>query len=111
MTDSALERRTKYCHTCGTLLDVNTSSCYRCGAAQPSLVPVTQTDKRILPAALLSFFFGFFGVHRFYVGKIGTGILQILTFGGLGIWWMIDFIFIVTGSFTDKDGNKITQWT
>jgi TM2 domain-containing membrane protein YozV len=111
MTDSALERRTKYCHTCGTLLDVNTSNCYRCGAQQPSLVPVGATEKRILPAALLSFFFGVFGVHRFYVGKVGTGILQLLTLGGLGIWAIVDFILVVTGSFTDKDGNKITQWT
>lgn len=111
MTDSALERRTKYCHTCGTLLDVNTSSCYRCGAKQPSLVPTTDSDKRILPAALLSFFFGVFGVHRFYVGKVGTGILQLLTLGGLGIWAIVDFILVVTGSFTDKDGNKITLWT
>lgn len=111
MTDSAIERRTKYCHTCGTLLDVNTSSCYRCGAPQPSLAPIGASDKRILPAALLSFFFGVFGVHRFYVGKIGTGILQLVTLGGLGIWAIIDFILVVTGSFTDKDGNKITQWT
>jgi TM2 domain-containing membrane protein YozV len=50
-------------------------------------------------------------VHRFYVGKTGTGILQILTLGGLGIWWMIDFVMIVIGSFTDKEGNRITEWT
>ncbi|HSJ65301.1 MAG TPA: TM2 domain-containing protein [Gemmatimonadaceae bacterium] len=111
MTDSALERRTKYCHTCGALIDVNSSSCYRCGAQQPSLMPVGRSDKRILPAALLSFFFGVFGVHRFYVGKVGTGILQLCTLGGLGIWAIVDFIFVVTGSFTDKDGRKITEWT
>ena len=70
-----------------------------------------ETTKNILPAFLLCFFFGIFGVHRFYVGKIGTGILQILTLGGLGIWTLIDFIMIVVGSFTDSDGNKITEWT
>ncbi len=69
------------------------------------------TEKRILPAFLLCFFFGIFGVHRFYVGKIGTGILQIVTLGGLGIWSLIDFIMIIVGAFTDKEGNKITQWT
>ena len=69
------------------------------------------TDKRILPALLLCFFLGVFGVHRFYVGKIGTGILQIVTLGGLGIWALIDFIMIIVGAFTDKQGNKITQWT
>jgi len=69
------------------------------------------SEKRILPAFLLCFFFGIFGVHRFYVGKVGTGILHLLTLGCLGIWTVIDFITIIIGSFTDKDGNKITQWT
>ena len=69
------------------------------------------SEKRILPAFLLCFFLGFLGVHRFYVGKIGTGILQIVTLGGLGIWCLIDFIMIIVGAFTDKEGNKITQWT
>ncbi len=69
------------------------------------------SNKRILPAAILCFFLGFLGVHRFYVGKIGTGIVQLITCGGLGIWALIDFIMIVVGSFTDADGNKITQWT
>jgi len=69
------------------------------------------TEKRILPAFLLCFFLGVFGVHRFYVGKIGTGILQIITLGGLGIWSFIDFVMIIVGAFTDKEGNKITQWT
>ena len=69
------------------------------------------SEKRILPAFLLCFFLGCFGAHRFYVGKIGTGILQILTLGGLGIWALIDWIMIIVGAFTDKDGNKLTQWT
>ncbi len=69
------------------------------------------TDKRILPAFLLCFFFGVFGAHRFYVGKIGTGLLQLFTLGGLGIWAIIDFILIIVGAFTDKKGTKITQWT
>ncbi len=69
------------------------------------------SSKRILPALLLCFFFGCLGVHRFYVGKIGTGILQLLTAGGLGIWALIDFIMIIIGAFSDKQGNKITEWT
>jgi TM2 domain-containing membrane protein YozV len=69
------------------------------------------SEKRILPAFLLCFFLGCFGAHRFYVGKVGTAILQIVTLGGLGIWVLIDFIMIIIGSFTDKDGNKLTQWT
>lgn len=69
------------------------------------------SEKRILPAFLLCFFLGVFGAHRFYVGKIGTGILQLVTLGGLGIWALIDFVLIIVGSFTDKQGNKLTQWT
>ncbi len=69
------------------------------------------TDKRILPAFLLCFFLGIFGAHRFYVGKIGTAVLQIFTLGGLGIWALVDLIMIVVGSFSDKEGNKLTEWT
>ena len=69
------------------------------------------TEKRILPAFLLCFFFGVLGLHRFYVGKVGTGVLQLVTLGGLGLWALIDFIMIIVGAFTDKEGNKITQWT
>ena len=71
----------------------------------------TESSKKILPAFILCFLFGVLGVHRFYVGKIGTGVLQILTGGGLGIWVLIDLIMIVVGSFTDKEGKKLSQWT
>lgn len=68
------------------------------------------SDKKILPAFLLCFFLGILGLHRFYVGKIGTGVLQVLTLGGLGIWAFIDLIIIVVGSFKDKEGNTLTTW-
>jgi TM2 domain-containing membrane protein YozV len=73
-------------------------------------VAASSSDKKILPAFLLCFFLGIFGAHRFFVGKIGTGIAQLLTLGGLGIWSLIDFIMIIVGAFTDKDGNKLTEW-
>ncbi|MGI2109466.1 NINE protein [Shewanella frigidimarina] len=65
------------------------------------------SDKGFVPTLLLCFFLGVFGAHRFYVGKIGTGILMLLTLGGLGIWSLIDFIIIAVGSFKDKEGNMI----
>ncbi len=65
------------------------------------------SDKSNTVAALLCFFIGFLGVHRFYVGKIGTGILMLLTLGGLGIWNLIDFIIIIMQKFTDKEGNTL----
>ena len=65
------------------------------------------SDKSNTVALLLCLFIGILGVHRFYVGKIGTGILMLLTLGGLGIWNLIDFIIIVMQKFTDAEGNAL----
>ncbi len=67
------------------------------------------SEKKMVVAALLCLFFGIVGFHRFYVGKIGTGILQIFTFGGLGIWSLIDFVMILTGSFKDSEGKSLDR--
>jgi TM2 domain-containing membrane protein YozV len=83
----------------------------------PETPRTSNTDKKILPIFLLAFFLGCFGIHRFYVGKIGTGVAQLvltLTLVGVivsGIWATVDWIMAVCGVFTDKDGNKITEWT
>jgi TM2 domain-containing membrane protein YozV len=69
------------------------------------------SDKFILPTFFLCLLFGLFGAHRFYVGKIATGVLQLITLGGLGIWALIDLVMIICGLFTDRDGNPITKWT
>ena len=66
-----------------------------------------KSNKEQLVTLLLSLFLGTIGIHRFYVGKIGTGILQLITLGGCGVWTLIDVIMIVTGNFKDKDGNVI----
>lgn len=66
-----------------------------------------KSEKDWLVTLLLSLFVGSLGIHRFYVGKIGTGILQLITVGGCGIWTLIDIIMIATGNFKDKDGNEI----
>lgn len=68
------------------------------------------SDKSRLAAALLCWFIGFLGVHRFYVGKTGTGILMIVTLGGLGVWVLIDLIMILIGSFRDKSGKALQNW-
>ncbi len=65
------------------------------------------SDKGYVPAILICLFLGGLGVHRFWVGKIGTGILMLLTFGGLGIWALVDLIMIICGKFTDKEGRLI----
>lgn len=68
------------------------------------------SEKKRLVTFLLCFFLGVLGIHRFYVGKTGTEIIQLLTLGGLGIWAFIDMIMILFGSFKDSGGNAITEW-
>jgi TM2 domain-containing membrane protein YozV len=68
---------------------------------------VVKSEKGFVPTLLLALFLGGLGVHRFLVGKVGTGILQLLTMGGLGIWALIDVIMIAVGSFKDKTGHPI----
>lgn len=65
------------------------------------------SEKSFVGTLVLCIFLGGFGIHRFYVGKIGTGILMLITLGGLGIWTLIDLVLIAVGKFTDKDGNLI----
>lgn len=74
-------------------------------------MPATDiSPKSRLVALLLCFFFGVLGIHRFYVGKVGTGILELVTIGGCGIWALIDLIIIAVGSFTDKEGLRVFRW-
>jgi len=72
-------------------------------------MPSGASAKGFIPTILLCFFLGVLGIHRFYVGKIGTGVLQLVTLGGLGIWALVDFIMIVVGKFTDSNGLLITR--
>ena len=67
-----------------------------------------RSDKKKVVAALLCLFIGPFGVHRFYVGKVGTGILMFCTMGGVFIWWIIDFVKIIRGLFTDKEDRGLS---
>ena len=61
-------------------------------------------------ALLLAAFLGVFGAHRFYVGKTSSAVLQLITLGGLGIWWLADLIIIVSGSFRDDEGRLVSSW-
>jgi len=109
----------KYCHACGAQLHIEAELCPKCGVRQRG--PVGDlgdaSDRKILPAFLFAFFLGPLGVHRFYVGKTGSGIAMVIlsiTVVGLvvtGIWALIDWIMIVSGNFKDSSGKTLKQWT
>jgi class 3 adenylate cyclase/TM2 domain-containing membrane protein YozV len=66
--------------------------------------------KKRLIALLLCLCFGVFGFHRFYAGKSTSAKVQLFTAGGLGIWFLIDLVFIIFGEFADGQGRKIKRW-
>ena len=68
-----------------------------------------KSDQDWTVVILLCLFLGGFGVHRFFVGKTGTGIAMLFTLGGFGIWTMIVLVMIIVGKFEDSDGNLITN--
>jgi TM2 domain-containing membrane protein YozV len=102
----------QFCRSCGQIISSLAPSCPHCGA--PTGVkgtPMGASPKLRLVALLLCLLVGMLGVHRFYVGKIGTGILELITFGGLGIWVLVDLILIIVGAFRDKEGRPVLVWT
>lgn len=102
----------KYCHNCGAIIDKRTDLCPKCGARQANFQNAQtnvniNVNQRWLITVLLCGFLGVFGAHRFFTNHILSGILQLITCGGLGIWWIIDLILIIIGQFKDKEGNYI----
>ena len=75
-------------------------------APQPYAVPAREqvSPKSWLATLLLSIFLGELGIDRFYLGKVGTGILKLITLGGFGIWWLIDVILVIASAMRDKNG-------
>jgi hypothetical protein len=61
-------------------------------------------------ALALAAVLGVFGGHRFYVGKVGSGVLMAATLGGAGLWWLYDLILVGSGSFRDAEGRLVRRW-
>ncbi|MDR2584353.1 MAG: NINE protein [Fibromonadaceae bacterium] len=93
----------KFCSSCGAIIKIIAEICPKCGVrnARPT------ASKNKTTVLLLCLFLGCFGVHRFYVGKTGSGIAQLFTLGGIGIWALIDLVMIITDKFTDANGNTL----
>ena len=103
-----------FCQACGTETNALAEICIKCGARLGKAEAVDISSKSRLATTLLcilpAWIVGIAGIHRFYLGKIGTGIAMLLTLGGLGIWTLIDFIYVVSGSMKDKEGKVIKNW-
>ena len=65
------------------------------------------SDKDWIITLVLAIVVGTIGIDRFYTGSILLGVFKLLTVGGLGIWWIIDLILLVTGNYKDGDGLPI----
>jgi TM2 domain-containing membrane protein YozV len=108
---------TKYCTNCGKTIQPNEfrnagGQCGECAAKAQAATRAQSgqySEKDWLVTLLFSIFLGGLGIHRFYVGKIGTGILWLLTAGCFGIGALVDIIMIATENFTDDTNRLIVQ--
>ena len=105
---------TSFCNGCGAPTTPLTELCVKCGIRLAKAEEIDISPKSRLASTLLcvlpAYFVLIHGIHRFYLGKIGTGILMLITLGGLGIWTLIDFIFAVSGNMRDKESKLIKKW-
>ncbi len=110
---------TKYCTNCGRAIQPSefrsaNGTCAECEAKAGANAKTAQNGQQYserdwLVTLLFSIFLGYLGIHRFYVGKIGTGILWLLTGGCLGIGALVDIIMVATENFTDDQNRLIVQ--
>ncbi|HVE77978.1 MAG TPA: TM2 domain-containing protein [Gemmatimonadaceae bacterium] len=107
------------CHTCGGRILAAAEVCHHCGVRQygvpstvlpPSVALATPSEKRAITTFLLCLLLGFFGAHRFYVGRTTSAVIQLVTLGGLGLWTVADLIMLLTGTFRDREGRLVTEW-
>ena len=97
-----------FCSKCGAEINDNAVICVKCGCAvEKNGLGQSGEAKSWVVAYLLSWFLGGFGAHRFYLGKIGSGLGMLFTLGGCGIWSLIDFICLSFNKFTDAENKPL----
>ena len=100
------------CPNCGAEINDSAVVCQFCGKEVAKTVyaqPSTKSNKDWLTTLILCWFLGVFGVHRFYVGKTGSGVAQLITGGVCGIWTLVDLIQILLGKFEDAEGKVVSK--
>jgi hypothetical protein len=100
-----MNRGDLFCHACGWDGRVSPAP------AAPRLIDPNPSELNRLAALLLCLTLGFFGIHRFYVGKTGTGLVWLFTLGFLGVGQIVDLILIATGEFRDSEGRRVLRWS
>ena len=111
--------RPVFCVVCGAAMNRGDLFCHACGwdgrvspaPAAPRLIDPNPSELNRLAALLLCLTLGFFGIHRFYVGKTGTGLVWLFTLGFLGVGQIVDLILIATGEFRDSEGRRVLRWS
>jgi len=103
-----------FCQKCGKEIAGEGKICSFCGTVNYADANAPQSGKKIsekwVACTLLVVFLGIMGGHRFFTGKIATGVIMLLTFGGFFIWNIIDIAVVISGNFRDKKGNLIQQY-
>ena len=122
-----------FCPKCGKETSENQAFCASCGAPLSEAASQVASGTRVgispksrLATTLLAWFLGYFGAHRFYIGKTGTAIVMLVLgivgiplcfvfIGipiviGVSVWSLVDFIIAVTGNMRDRDGLLIEKW-
>ncbi len=89
---------------------MNTHPAHSLPAPVTPPAPVAESERSRGLALALCIPLGVFGAHRYYTGKVGTGLLMLFTAGGAGVWWLYDLIKIAAGEFRDSDGRKLRRW-
>ena len=104
-----------FCRNCAAQIPREAFVCVHCGVRVAG--PLDPLERAVFPEGgrswvvtmLLALCFPLIGIHRFYTGHVLSGLLQLVTLGGVGVWWLLDVIRILFGSFRDSEGRPLVR--